>query len=81
MKTSLSLEVRKQIGARFRKIRNDKHMSLRDVEYTSGMGYSWIAKFEKGQMNFEIDTLINILNALEIQPKDIFDFEIEFETD
>jgi len=36
------------------------------LEAITGVDYSWISKFEKGLVNFEIDTLIKLVSGLSI---------------
>jgi transcriptional regulator with XRE-family HTH domain len=79
MAESLNIEIRKKIGKNFkRKLLLRGNPSLREIDAITGKDHSWIAKFEKGEINFTIDSLINLLIAFKIQPKEIFDFIIEF---
>jgi transcriptional regulator with XRE-family HTH domain len=71
-------EVRTKIGQNFEKFRKQKKLSLREVEAMTGIGYSWIAKFEKGTVNFEIDTLLKLVSGLKIHIKDLTDFQHGF---
>jgi transcriptional regulator with XRE-family HTH domain len=68
------IEVRTKIGQNFKKIRKQKKLSLREVEAITGIGFSWISKFEKGIVNFEIDTLLKLSSGLKIYIKDLTDF-------
>jgi transcriptional regulator with XRE-family HTH domain len=71
-------EVRAKIGQNFKRFREQKDLSLREVESLTGIGYSWIAKFEKGEVNFEIDTLLKLTSGLKIYIKDLTDFQHGF---
>jgi transcriptional regulator with XRE-family HTH domain len=67
-------EVRTRIGQNFRKFRKQKKLSLRELEAITGIGFSWISKFEKGTVNFEIDTLLKLASGLKVQIKELTDF-------
>jgi len=67
------IEIKQKIGENFKKIRKTKKLSLRQVEAITGIDHSWVGKFEKGKVNFEIDTLLSLLYELEISLKDIFE--------
>lgn len=75
------IEVKIKTGQLFRKVRRQKKLSLRQVEALTGIGYSWIAKFEKGQVNFEIDTLLKLASGLGIYLKELFDYTHKFVED
>jgi len=78
MPDQISDIIRKVIGQRIRHYREESRLTLRDLEVISGVGHSWIAKVEKGQINLQIDSLIKLLAALEIQPRELFDFELPY---
>jgi transcriptional regulator with XRE-family HTH domain len=72
------IEVRSKIGANFLKFRKQKKLSLRKIEAITGIGFSWISKFEKGLVNFEIDTLLKLVSGLKIHIRDLTDFNHGF---
>lgn len=74
-------EVRIKIGLLFRKYRKQQHLSLRQLEVITGIDYSWIGKFEKGQANFQIDTLVKLASGLKIYLRDLTDFTHSFVDD
>lgn len=80
---SLAQDVREQIGKNLKKKIDEKfdETALRKIDAFTGKDYSWIGKVQKGRRNFRIDSLINLLIALKIQPKDVFDFTIKFPKD
>lgn len=77
----LSGRIRKIIGERIRSSREESKLSLRDLAAITGMGYSWLAKLEKGQINFQIDSLTRLMEIFEIQPKELFEFDLPFSDD
>lgn len=74
MEEAKYIEIKQKIGENFKKIRKRKKLSLRQVEAITGIDHSWVGKFEKGKINFEIDTLTNLADELGIQLKEFFDF-------
>jgi transcriptional regulator with XRE-family HTH domain len=71
-------DVRIKIGQIFKRFRTQKKLSLRKLEAITGIDHSWISKFEKGKVNFEIDTLLRLASGLRIQLKELTDFQHEF---
>jgi hypothetical protein len=83
MAGKVALHIRKKIGENFKKAieaRLDKS-AVRELDAISGKDFSWIAKFQKGEINFTIDSLSKMLMAFNIQPKEIFDFHVEYPKD
>jgi transcriptional regulator with XRE-family HTH domain len=78
MSEQLSMSVRKIVGEKIRTVREKRGYSLRELESETGLGHSWIAKLEKGQVNFQVDSLVVLLEALKIQPKELFNFKLPF---
>ncbi len=78
MDDKIYIEVQTKIGQNFKKFREQKGLSLREVESLTGIGYSWIAKFEKGEVNFELETLLKLVSGLKIYIRDLTDFQHGF---
>jgi len=76
----ITLEVRKKIGENLRKLIEEKYdeTALRKLDAATGKDFSWIGKIQNGKRNFTIDSLIRLLVALKIQPKDVFNFTLKF---
>ncbi|MEI9809107.1 MAG: helix-turn-helix transcriptional regulator [Bacteroidota bacterium] len=68
----------KRLGDNLRRIRIAKGLSLRQLSAICTIDYSDIAKMERGEVNIRIQTLIELAKALEVHPKKILDFEIDF---
>ncbi|MBS1738023.1 MAG: helix-turn-helix transcriptional regulator [Bacteroidetes bacterium] len=66
------------MGQLFKKYRKQKKLSYRKVEAITGIDHSWISKFEKGKVNFEIDTLLKLASGLKVQIKDLTEFSHSF---
>jgi len=70
--------IRKTIGKAIKANRKESKLSLRELAAITNTSHSWLAKLEKGQINFQIDSLSKLLDYLLIQPKELFDFELLF---
>jgi DNA-binding Xre family transcriptional regulator len=58
-------------------ISNKKGITLEDVQDRTGFSYSQVYRIIRGTQNTSISNLLKICSALEIQPKELFDFELE----
>ena len=76
MAEQLTTTARKHVGEKIRNIRQKQGLSLRELEALTGFGHSWLAKLEKGQVNFQIDSLIRLMEALKLQPRELFNFKL-----
>jgi len=59
------------VGAKMRKIRLKKDISIEYLANTSGMDYSQLARMELGQVNFTISYLFRVAEALGVTPKEL----------
>lgn len=62
------------LGIHIRKLRDKKNMSQQDLANDSGITKSQIARIERAEINTTVKTLIKIANALEIEPKELLNF-------
>ena len=69
----------KSLGANLRKTREAKGLSLRELSALCTIDHSDIGKMERGETNITILTLIEISKALEVHPKKILEFDIDFD--
>ncbi|MEJ7823063.1 MAG: helix-turn-helix transcriptional regulator [Chitinophagaceae bacterium] len=61
----------KILGANIRRLREGKQLSLRELSYACNIDNSKIAKIEKGLVNITFTTLVQLAEALEIQPSEL----------
>jgi transcriptional regulator with XRE-family HTH domain len=73
--------IKKTIGKRIRAHREASGLSLRDLGAITNTGHSWLAKLEKGQINFGIESLAKLLKNLQIQPEELFKFNLPYSDD
>ena len=65
-------EIRERLWA----ISKTKKITLEDVEDRTGFSYSQVYRIIRGTKNMSVSGLIAVCKALELQPKDLLDFEI-----
>jgi DNA-binding Xre family transcriptional regulator len=51
-------------------------ITLEDIEDRTGFSYSQVYRIVRGKNNVSISHIIAVCKALEVQPREIFDFEI-----
>lgn len=54
-----------------------KKITLEDIQDRTEFSYSQVYRIIRGTNNISVSGLIAVCKALEIQPKELFDFEIE----
>ena len=62
-------------GNNLRLIRQSKNLSMEKLAELSSFEYSQISRIELGQINTSIDTVFKLAKALNIDAKELFDFE------
>ncbi|MCB0512561.1 MAG: helix-turn-helix transcriptional regulator [Bacteroidetes bacterium] len=65
----------KAFGKHLKKIRKSKRISQEELAYRCDIELSQIGRIERGVINTSISNIFIIAEALEISPKDLFDFE------
>ncbi len=60
-----------------RELRSQKFSSMNKIMHHSQFDKSNYAKYEIGKGNPTIETILRIANALEIDPRDLFNFEFD----
>lgn len=68
-------------GERIKQFRKLKKLSLRQLSQRCNLDYSDIAKYEKGEVNIQLSTVLELAKGLEIHPKELFDFDFEIDKD
>ena len=63
-----------EFGKRLRIMRKSKGFSMEKLAALSSFEYSQISRIELGQINTTLDTVFKLAKALNIPPKDLFDF-------
>lgn len=64
-------------GVHVRQLREKKNMSQQDLANDCSMSKRQIGRIERGEINTSLGTIINIANALEVEPKDLLNFTLK----
>ncbi|HEY6160647.1 MAG TPA: helix-turn-helix transcriptional regulator [Bacteroidia bacterium] len=62
-------------GSRLRQVRKERKMSQEELAHLAGIAVSQVGRIERGVLNPSISTLFAIARALEVEPKELFDFK------
>lgn len=73
----VNLELQKLIGKRICAIRLKNNQTQQDLEFITGIDSAEISKYESGKRNLTLKTLIKFSRALQVHPKELFDFEFD----
>lgn len=65
------------IRTRLWQISNTKKITLEDLQDRTEFSYSQVYRIIRGKNNISISGLIAVCKALEIQPKELFKFELK----
>lgn len=65
------------LGIHIRQLREKKNMSQQDLADDCAIPKSQIARIERAKINTTVKTLVKIANALDIEPKELFDFTLK----
>lgn len=69
--------ITEQVGNRIRFLRNQMGLSQEKLALKAGIDRTYLAGIESGKRNATLSSIEKIVNALEISPKDFFDFDQE----
>lgn len=64
----------KLFGKNLKKVRKDKGITQEQLSYDTGIELRQIGRIERGEINTGISTVMDIADALKINPRDLFDF-------
>jgi transcriptional regulator with XRE-family HTH domain len=63
-------------GSHLKKLREERNMSQSNLAYDCGMEISQVSRMERGILNTSISNIYLLAKALNIHPKELFDFKI-----
>jgi HTH-type transcriptional regulator, competence development regulator len=63
------------LGARIKQLRKHRKLRLLDLEMLSGINDSDISRYEQGKENVEYHTIYKLANALQVEMKDVTNYE------
>lgn len=70
-------ELQKALGKRISEIRIKNKQTQQDIEFLIGMDSAEVSKYESGKRNLTLKTLMRFAIALQVHPKELFDFEFD----
>ena len=73
------IEFRLAFGKNVEKYRKILGLSYRELAQKCDVDHSNISKIEKGEVDLRISTIQELAKGLRISPKELFDFEFDFE--
>ena len=65
---------RKLLGAKIKKLREERHMTQEMLSERSNINTAYLAKIENALVNTSVRLLIKIARGLHVDVKDLFDF-------
>ena len=69
------LKFRKKLGKKIKQIRESKNLSREDVAFDCDFTGSYMGMIERAEYDFKISKLYKIAKALDVDIKELFDFE------
>nr|WP_315199911.1 helix-turn-helix transcriptional regulator [uncultured Flavobacterium sp.] len=73
----LNADIQKHIGKRISEIRSKNDQTQQDIEFLTGIDSAEVSKYESGKRNLTLKTLMKFATALQVHPKELFDFEFD----
>lgn len=64
-----------KLGERIKKIRKSRKLTLVDLQLLSGIHDTDLSRIERGLDNIEFNTIFKIAKGLELQTKDLLDYD------
>ncbi|MDQ7093408.1 helix-turn-helix transcriptional regulator [Desulfosporosinus sp. PR] len=66
--------IRILFGRHVRKLRQENGISQEELAFSSNLHRTYISDIERGVRNVSLDNIYKIALALDVSPKDLFDF-------
>ncbi|MFN3753720.1 helix-turn-helix domain-containing protein [Flavobacterium sp.] len=66
-------------GSQLEMLRIKKDLSFRALAQRCDIDHSDISKIEKGQINIQIGTVMELARGLNVHPKELFDFKFDLD--
>ncbi|WP_223678192.1 MULTISPECIES: helix-turn-helix domain-containing protein [Flavobacterium] len=66
-------------GKQVEKFRIEQNFSYRQLAQRCDIDHSNISKIEKGEINIQLSTILQLSQGLNIHPKELFDFDFDLE--
>ncbi|MGH1517090.1 helix-turn-helix domain-containing protein [Chryseobacterium sp. JK1] len=73
----INKDLRIHIGKQISVLRTKKKLTQQDLEFFTGIDTADISKYESGKINLTLRTILKFATALQVHPKELFDFEFD----
>lgn len=67
-----------QFGKRLATVRKKKKLSFRKLATQCDVDYSDIRKYENGQKDLRLTTIVDLASGLEVDPTELLDLDLDF---
>jgi transcriptional regulator with XRE-family HTH domain len=72
-------EFQTSFGKQVEKLRLVQNLSYRQLAQRCDLDHSTISKVEKGEINIQLSSVIQLAKGLNRQPKELFDFKFDLD--
>ena len=73
----LNKDLQIYIGKRISELRVRNKQTQQDIEFLTNIDSAEVSKYESGKRNLTLKTLMKFASALQVHPKELFDFEFD----
>ncbi|MCZ2085769.1 MAG: helix-turn-helix domain-containing protein [Flavobacteriales bacterium] len=73
----INKDLRIHIGKAIAEIRKNNRQTQHDISFITGIDSADVSKYETGKINFTLRTLLRFAIALQVHPRELFDFEFD----
>ena len=78
-KTQSKTEFQASFGKQIEKLRTQQNLSFRQLAQRCDIDFSNISKIEKGEINIQLGTILELAKGLNVLPKELFDFKFDLD--
>ena len=79
MSKELKQQFQTSFGKQLEKFRVLQGLSYRQLAQRCDLDHSVISKIEKGEVNIQIGTVMELAKGLKVHPKELFDFKFDLD--
>jgi len=66
-------------GKHLEKLRTERDLSYRQLAQRCDVDFSNISKIEKGEINIQLSSVLQLAKGLNVNPKQLFEFEFDLD--
>ena len=79
MSKELKQQFQTSFGKQLEKFRIQQGLSYRQLAQRCDLDHSVISKIEKGEVNIQIGTVMELAKGLKVHPRELFDFKFDLD--